>query len=89
MKVSSVYNANISSFAFKHLFSWSFLYDKEYPMLVQILIFYDQEYKNIFLETFLLQNSFLFFFRKMPFYFDFLNHYNSALLQTKIKRKSK
>lgn len=62
MKVSSVCNANISSFAFKHLFSWSFLYDKEYPMLVQILIFYDQEYQNIFLETFLLQNSFLFFF---------------------------
>lgn len=61
MKVSSVCNANISSFAFKHLFSWSFLYDKEYPMLVQILIFYDQEYQNIFLETFLLQNSFLFF----------------------------
>lgn len=62
MKDSSVCNANISSFAFKHLFSWSFLYDKEYPMLVQILIFYDQEYQNIFLETFLLQNSFLFFF---------------------------
>lgn len=35
---------------------------KNILMLVQILIFYDQEYQNIFLETFLLQNSFLFFF---------------------------
>lgn len=73
MKVSSVCNANISSFAFKNLFSWSFLYDKEYPMLVQILIFYDQEYQNIFLETFLLQNSFLFFsfFEKCHFTLTF------------------
>lgn len=73
MKVSSVCNANISSFAFKHLFSWSFLYDKEYPMLVQILIFYDQEYQNIFLETFYYRILFFsfFFFEKCHFTLTF------------------
>lgn len=71
MKVSSVCNANISSFAFKHLFSWSFLYDKEYPMLVQILIFYDQEYQNIFLETFYYRILFFSFFEKCHFTLTF------------------